>query len=79
MRIGYPLREEEYPRPAQLDEMLAIAESLSNGIAFIRVDLYNFNSRVIFGEMTLSPGEGYKNIQPPEYDTLWGRELILPH
>ena len=79
LRIGYPLNKNEIPSPAELNEMLSIAQSLSDGIPYVRVDLYNIKGRVIFGEMTFTPGSGFKNIQPPEFDHLWGQELILPH
>jgi len=78
LRIGYPLNNKEISKPAQLQEMLSVARSLSDGIPYVRVDLYNIDGRIIFGEMTFTPGSGFKNIQPPEYDHLWGQELILP-
>jgi len=61
-----------------LKEMLSIAESLSGKIPYVRVDLYCIEKRIVFGEMTLTPGSGFKTIQPPEFDQLWGKELALP-
>ena len=78
LRIGYPLINKEISRPVQLKEMLSVAQSLSEGIPYVRVDLYNIEGRVIFGEMTFTPGSGFKDIQPPKFDHLWGKELILP-
>lgn len=43
-------------RPEALDEMRRIAASLSEGIPFVRVDLYQVNGKVRFGEMTFMPG-----------------------
>jgi len=45
------------PRPAHLDEMLAYAEILGDGLDFLRVDLYDAD-KVYFGEMTLYPDAG---------------------
>lgn len=42
-------------KPQNLEEMIKIAETLSLGFKFVRVDLYNINDRVYFGEFTFSP------------------------
>lgn len=78
VQINFPLINKEIPRPAQLAEMLSIAKSLSDGIPFIRVDLYNFEKRIVFGELTLTPDIGFQIINPLDFDYLWGKELILP-
>ena len=43
------------PRPENLQEMIAVAEKLAEGIDLVRVDLYSNGSRIWFGEMTLTP------------------------
>jgi hypothetical protein len=54
------------PRPAKLDKMLEIAETLGQGFDFVRVDLYSVNDNAIyFGEMTLTPSAGYGRFLPP--------------
>ena len=45
-------------KPACWAEMLQVAESLSEPFPFVRVDLYNHDGRVIFGEMTFTPSAG---------------------
>ena len=52
------------PSPPELSEMLKVAEELSKGIDFIRVDLYAINGRVIFGELTNYPAGGAFEIRP---------------
>ena len=79
VQITYPMITTEIPRPVQLAEMLSIAKSLSVGIPFVRVDLYNFEKKIIFGELTIHPAAGFQKINPPDFDYVWGRELILPH
>jgi hypothetical protein len=54
------------PRPPALDEMLHVARSLSQGYDLIRVDLYNLEGRVVFGEYTVNPGGGLGKHYPPE-------------
>lgn len=46
------------PRPKNLEKMLRIAETLSQGFDFVRVDLYDVDGRVYFGELTFTPANG---------------------
>ena len=46
------------PKPKHLDEMIKIARILSSGFDFVRVDLYEYNDQVYFGELTFSPWGG---------------------
>ena len=43
---------------------MKIAEALSNGIDFIRVDLYEIKGRILFGELTNYPNGGEDEIWP---------------
>jgi hypothetical protein len=54
------------PSPAALSSVLEVAEKLSAGIDFVRVDLYDIKGRVVFGEMTIYPAAGYRSLEPPE-------------
>jgi hypothetical protein len=56
-------------RPANLDEMIVVAEKLSESLDFVRVDLYSLNGReIVFGELTLTPRAGWAQFAPREYD-----------
>jgi hypothetical protein len=46
----------EYQRPSNFEEMVKLAESLSEEFDFIRVDLYNLKNKIYFGELTPYPG-----------------------
>lgn len=50
------ISEDKLQCPSCFDEMKDIARKLSEGINFVRVDLYEVNGRVYFGEMTFMPG-----------------------
>ena len=63
------------PKPKCIDEMFRIAEVLSKGIPFVRVDLYQSNDKVYFGEMTFFPQSGFDSNLLPETDLYFG-ELI---
>lgn len=47
-----------YPKPDNLEEMLQIARKLSAGFKHVRVDLYNVEGRIFFGELTFFHGAG---------------------
>lgn len=42
-------------KPDKLDEMLDIARKLSSNFTYVRVDLYYYNGKIYFGELTFTP------------------------
>lgn len=60
--------EEDYPKPENLDKMLQIAQILSEDFPFVRVDLYNVDGKIYFGELTFYPWTGYVQFTPDEFD-----------
>ena len=42
-------------KPKKLEEMIKISEHLSKDFPYVRVDLYNDNGNIIFGELTFTP------------------------
>ena len=60
------------PKPAGLDEAFAVADRLSKGFPFVRVDLYVTEQGVRFGEMTFTPAAALDNKRLPETDLLFG-------
>lgn len=65
-------------KPKNLEEMLKIAEKLSKDIPFVRVDLYEINGKVYFGELTFYPSSGFEGFKPEKYDRILGDMLELP-
>ena len=74
----YPARKEGLPKPKCYDEMIILAEKLSKGIPFVRVDFYEINGKVYFGELTLYPGSGFEEFTPYSADEWLGKFLQLP-
>lgn len=66
------------PMPKGMPEMFNIADKLSEGIPFARVDLYNINGTIYFGEITLYPASGYDSNRLPEADLYFGQKIKLP-
>lgn len=60
--------EDEYPKPENFDIMLKAAEKLSAEFPAVRVDLYNIEGRILFGELTFYPWSGYVQFTPDEFD-----------
>jgi len=50
--IIYPRSAADFPRPASLDRMLAVARTLSAPFSFVRIDLYSDGEQVLVGEVT---------------------------
>ena len=65
-------------KPAHFDEMIEIARKLSEGLPFVRIDLYNNDGKILFGEITFYPGSGHLYFSPSEYDMILGDMLKLP-
>lgn len=72
-----PKYDHEEPMPANLDQMIVLAEQLASGIQFLRVDLYNVNGHIYFGELTFYPAGGFGKFTPPEWDAKLGGWLKL--
>jgi hypothetical protein len=69
---------EDVPRPAHLDEMISSAKKLAAQFCFLRVDFYEVEDAVYFGEMTFHPESGLGPFDPPEWDLKLGQRLRLP-
>lgn len=69
--------EGKLKKPSTFEEMVKIAEILSEGFKYVRVDLYSVDGQVLFGEMTFTPTSGYSKWKPKEYDQYWGQFIEL--
>ncbi|WP_281889592.1 ATP-grasp fold amidoligase family protein [Paenibacillus sp. YYML68] len=76
-RLRFDNITEPVEKPAQLDELIAIAERLAEPFPFVRVDLYYTSGRIYFGELTFAPGNGFLKFEPFAYDQLLGEWLDL--
>lgn len=65
------------PRPKKLAEMFDIARKLSKGHPYLRVDLYECNDKIYFGELTFSPLSGYNSDLLPEGNQYFGDLIDL--
>ena len=73
------LQDTDIPKPKNLDKMIEIARNLSKDFLFARIDLYNINGTIYFGEITLSPNSGFDPDIKYETDLLFGQKLKIPY
>lgn len=71
-QYNYGNTKYEVLKPKNYDKMLEIAEILCQGFEHVRVDLYNVDGKIYFGEMTFTNGSGFERIYPDEYDRILG-------
>lgn len=77
-RQGHPLASKPIEKPERFEEMIKIAEKLSKGIPHVRVDLYNINGKIYFGELTFFHFGGIVPFKPSKWDYEIGKWLTLP-
>lgn len=68
----FPRGEKSDLLPFNFDEMKNVAEILSKPFEFCRVDLYNVDSKIYFGELTFSPGGGCEPFDSYDSDVFMG-------
>jgi hypothetical protein len=67
----------EIAKPINFAEMLNVAARLSQGMDFVRVDLYNIRGRIVFGELTFAPTAGNLRLKPSCWDKRLGAKWII--
>ena len=75
----YPASSKKINKPVNYDKMLKFSKMLSKNIPFVRVDWYEINGKLYFGELTFYPGSGFEEFKPEEWDKRIGDMLILPN
>ena len=74
----YPNSKKKLEKPLQWEQMIELAEKLSEGIIQVRVDFMLVNNKLLLGEMTFFHDAGLCVFKPGEWDEKLGRNLILP-
>lgn len=77
-RGGHKMAPITPQKPRNFDKMKEIAARLSEGLPHVRVDLYDINGMIYFGELTLYPGNGTEPFDPLEWDYEFGKHINLP-
>lgn len=66
-------------KPTNLEEMLEIAEKLSRGFPFLRIDFFNIHQKLYITELTFYPEAGFGTFEPETYNYKFGSWIKLPN
>lgn len=78
-QIEYPKNPKvQIARPDNLEEMLAFARKLSEGIPSVRTDFYAINGKTYFGEITFYQEGGFGKFETESYERKLGDLISLP-
>lgn len=73
----YPNYSGKLEKPENLNEMIEVAEKLSEELPFARIDLYDVDNKIYFGEITLTPAGGLTPFIPLDKDLLYAKKIKL--
>ncbi|PGL72700.1 ATP-grasp fold amidoligase family protein [Bacillus sp. AFS055030] len=77
-RNGYSNSQKKLVKPENYEKMIELAERLSRDMPHARIDFYNINGKVYFGEITFYHWSGMKPFEPQEWDYKFGDWINLP-
>ena len=66
------------PIPPTLPKMIELAKLLSKGVPHLRVDLYEVNGKIYFGELTFAEESGFAEFRPKRSNYTFGDWIKLP-
>ena len=79
----YSIFENDYrhgeilPKPKNLEKMIEVAEKLAKPFPCVRVDLYNIDGKIYFGELTFTSYGGLQDFYTDEFQMLAGSQIDL--
>lgn len=78
-RNGHPNAKLLSPKPKGFEKMKELAARLSKDIPHVRVDFYDIDGEIYFGELTFFHFSGFVKFDPEEWDFKLGEYLTLPN
>lgn len=73
----HPQSDKQIEKPEKFEEMKEIAAKLSKGMRHVRIDLYELNGKLYFGEYTFFHGGGFGEFKPQEWEERLGSWIDL--
>lgn len=73
----YPNSLEPIKKPKNFEKMIELSEKLSKGFNHVRIDFYEVEGRVYFGEITFYHFSGFQPFVPKKWDEIFGEWLSL--
>ncbi len=77
IKNGHPNANKVISKPKGFDKMIELSKKLSEGIPHVRVDFYDINGQVYFGELTFYHFSGMVPFEPEEWDYKFGEFIKL--
>lgn len=79
-RLDYLKQEAErkIPKPLNLEKMIVMARELAKPFPYVRVDLYEIEGKIYFGELTFTPQGNIMDYYKDEVHEKYGKKLVLP-
>ena len=75
----HPMSGKIIPKPVSFEEMKNLARVLSKGLPAVRIDLYEVDGKVFFGEYTFTHHGGNVPFHPEKWDYIFGSWISLPN
>lgn len=76
LQVEFPAGKKALPKPDNYELMLDLVRKLAIPFSYVRVDLYNLNGNIYFGELTFAPGSGTSRFTPRERDLWMGSHWV---
>ncbi len=78
LKNGHPNSKNVIKKPKGFDKMLELAKTLSTGMPHVRIDFYDIDGNIYFGEYTFYHHSGFMPFEPEEWDYKFGELIKLP-
>ena len=72
-----PFSEKEISMPSCFSEMVCAAQKLASDIPYVRIDFYEINGNMYFGEITFYPASGLGAFEPSQWNEKMGSMLKI--
>ena len=76
-KINKTMRGPEIPAPDSFLKMKELGSEIAKLFPYVRVDFYDVDGKLFFGEVTLCHGGGFDKFEPLEMDTHFGNKLTI--
>jgi hypothetical protein len=73
---SHPRKKPAPKKPAFLEQMIIQSEKIGANFDFVRVDLYFYQNKITFGELTIYPGAGFERFPDKKWDYLFGQPWV---
>lgn len=77
MNHGHKNNSHMIEKPEKFDKMINLARQLSKNFPYVRVDFYELEGKIYFGELTFYPASGFREFTPSEVNIEYGNLIDL--